>query len=259
VYSISESNGLASGNSLEEAVLQAFLELVERDSVSIWWYNRLQMPEVDLNTLDSPYVQALREYYAQLGREVWVLDVTNDFEIPTFVAVSRCIDAKYELIIYGCGTHLDPGIGISRALTEMNQFLFLQEQGRISSHAVLEREHFMTDYWFHKATVAENAFLLPHPDRSTKSLADYEYTYASDILDDITLCFSKAHELGLEVLIHDMTRPDIEMNVVRVIMPGARHIRPRYAPGRLYDVPVAMGWRDNSLQEHELNPLFIWI
>src|SRR5262249_21172197 len=31
-------NGHAAGNCLEEAVLQAFFELVERDAVAIWWY-----------------------------------------------------------------------------------------------------------------------------------------------------------------------------------------------------------------------------
>lgn len=42
VYGLSFSNGNASGNTLPEAVLQGFFELVERDSVAIWWYNRLK-------------------------------------------------------------------------------------------------------------------------------------------------------------------------------------------------------------------------
>jgi ribosomal protein S12 methylthiotransferase accessory factor len=38
-------------------------------------------------------------------------------------------------------------------------------------------------------------------------------------------------------------------------VPGSRHFWPRYAPGRLYDVPVSMGWRQSPLSEDELNPL----
>ena len=37
-----DSNGCAAGNTLAEAIVQGFLELVERDSYAIWWYNRLQ-------------------------------------------------------------------------------------------------------------------------------------------------------------------------------------------------------------------------
>jgi len=43
--------------------------------------------------------------------------------------------------------------------------------------------------------------------------------------------------------------------VVRVIVPGLRHFYRRFAPGRLYDVPIKLGWREHPLSEHELNPL----
>ena len=35
-----DSNGNAAGSSPEDAVVQGFLELVERDAVALWWYNR---------------------------------------------------------------------------------------------------------------------------------------------------------------------------------------------------------------------------
>jgi len=254
-----ESNGLAAGNTLEEAVLQGFFELVERDCVSIWWYNRLNMPAVDLDSFDNNYFDALREYYEKIGRELWVLDLTNDFGIPTFVAVSRQVNSEKELIIYGCGTHLDPETGVSRALTEINQFLYLQSEGRLSNHTVVQREHFMHDYWFNLATVEELNYLLPAENKVKRTLSDYEYKFNPCILEDLNLCFAKAEELGLEVLVCDMTRPDIGMNVVRVVMPEARQMRPRYAPGRLYDVPVKMGWSEHALSEEDMNPLFVWI
>src|SRR5262249_47704340 len=34
-----DSNGNAAGNTLAEAIVQGFLELVERDAYGIWWYN----------------------------------------------------------------------------------------------------------------------------------------------------------------------------------------------------------------------------
>ena len=59
----------------------------------------------------------------------------------------------------------------------------------------------------------------------------------------------------MEFLVLDQTRPDIGMPVARVIVPGLRHFWERFAPGRLFDVPVAMGWRDSPLAETELNPV----
>ena len=56
-----DSNGCAAGNTLEEAIVQGFLELVERDAYAIWWYNRLQRPELDLGQFDDSYVRDLQK------------------------------------------------------------------------------------------------------------------------------------------------------------------------------------------------------
>ena len=99
---VADSNGCAAGNTLEEAILQGFYELAERDAFAIWWYNRLQVPAVDLDSFDDEYLGAASGHYARYGREIWVLDITSDIKIPTFVALSRRTDATSEDIIYGC-------------------------------------------------------------------------------------------------------------------------------------------------------------
>jgi oxazoline/thiazoline synthase len=76
-----------------------------------------------------------------------------------------------------------------------------------------------------------------------------------DAREQVTACVNLAKQAGLDFLVLDQTRPDIEVPVVRVIVPGLRHFYRRFAPGRLYDVPVKLGWRDRPLSEHELNPL----
>jgi ribosomal protein S12 methylthiotransferase accessory factor len=60
---------------------------------------------------------------------------------------------------------------------------------------------------------------------------------------------------GLDFLALDQTRPDIGVPVARVIVPGMRHFYRRFAQGRLYDVPVKLGWRDRPTPESELNPI----
>jgi ribosomal protein S12 methylthiotransferase accessory factor YcaO len=54
-------------------------------------------------------------------------------------------------------------------------------------------------------------------------------------------------------LVLDQTRPDLGLPVVKVIVPGLRHFWARYAPGRLFDVPVRLGWQSRPLAEEQLN------
>jgi ribosomal protein S12 methylthiotransferase accessory factor len=37
--------------------------------------------------------------------------------------------------------------------------------------------------------------------------------------------------------------------------PGIRHFWRRTAPGRLYDVPVQLGWQDAPTEWDDLNPM----
>jgi len=65
----------------------------------------------------------------------------------------------------------------------------------------------------------------------------------------------RVRERSLEVYTLDLTRRETGVSVVRVIVPGLRPWKPRFAPGRLYDVPVLLGWRAEPLSEAELNPV----
>ena len=64
---------------------------------------------------------------------------------------------------------------------------------------------------------------------------------------------------GMEILVLDQTRPDTGLAVAKVVVPGLRHFWARFAPGRLYDVPVSLGWRERPATEDELNPTAIFI
>ena len=63
----------------------------------------------------------------------------------------------------------------------------------------------------------------------------------------------------MEMLVLDQTRPDIGLRVAKVIVPGMRHMWKRWGKGRLYDVPVKMGWLPEPLTEEELNPCPMWM
>ena len=250
---LSDSNGNAAGSSLEDAVLQGLLELVERDGVALWWYNRTRMPAVDLDSFTDTWIDELRDVYAGLGREIWVLDVTADLRVPAMVAVSRRVDQPHEEIMFGFGAHLDPRIAVRRALTELNQMMpalvGTADFGQFAAHDPDSVR------WWREATVASQPYLLPDPTATPRTPASYGYTPYTDILDEITLIQRRIEDLGMHVLVLDQTRPDIGLPVVKVIVPGLRHFWARFAPGRLYDVPVALGRLATPTAYDDLNPL----
>ena len=255
-----DSNGCAAGNTLEEAILQGFMELVERDAVALWWYNCLQKPQVDLDSFDEPYFQHLKQYYQTIDREIWVLDITSDLNIPVFAAISRRKDCEVENIVLGYGAHFDPKIAISRALTEVNQILpnVLYAKADGSTSYPPSADILAIDWW-KSATIANRAYLVPSDRFTAKVCKDYPSMASDDLLKDIELCQQIAEKNGMEMLVLDQSRPDIGLKVAKVIVPGMRHMWKRLASGRLYDVPVKMGWLSEALTEERLNSFPMWM
>jgi ribosomal protein S12 methylthiotransferase accessory factor len=255
-YCMGCSNGNASGNNLEEAVLQGFCELVERDAVALWWYNRLRKPSVVVESFEEPYLLDLIAYYRSLGRDAWALDITSDLGIPAFAAVSRLRAGPEERILFGLGCHLDARIALLRAFSEMNQMLGLS-QGRGEDKLVIEDEETLS--WLKTATLLNQPYMGSDETTAARRIEDYPRLHSGDLLEDITLCRRIVEERGMEVLVLDQTRPDVGMPVAKVIVPGLRHFWARFGPGRLYEVPVKMGWLPKALAEEELNPVPVFL
>jgi ribosomal protein S12 methylthiotransferase accessory factor len=231
-----DSNGCAAGNSLEEAIVQGFLELVERDAVAIWWYNRVPRPGIDLDSFSDPALRVLRRAYAGLQREAWALDLTSDLGIPTFAAISRSAGSGAGGTIFGFGAHVEARLALLRAFTEMNQSL----------PGV-------------PVSLDDEPYLRPAADVPLRSQRDFPSAAPADLRDEILRCQALAGRHGLDVLVLDQTRPDVGMPVVKVIVPGLRHFWARFAPGRLYDVPVTLGWLPLPRTESELNPVAMFL
>lgn len=253
-----DSNGAAAGSSYEDAVLQGLYELIERDAVAIWWYNRLRKPEVDITSLRDPFLDEMVQWYQKIDREFWVLDLTTDLSIPAFICINRRTSGPTEDIVMGFGAHSDPKTAIMRAITEMNQFM----------PAVLEtdstgRTHYLFDDpecidWWKNATLENQAYLKPC---GVVSLEKGKAASAAsqDIVSELELVISAVESVGCEVLVLDQTRIDVGLPVVKVLAPGLRHFWARFAPGRLYEVPVKSGDLDEPLKETELNPIAMFL
>jgi ribosomal protein S12 methylthiotransferase accessory factor len=253
-WCIACSNGNAAGNTLEEAILQGFLELVERDAVALWWYNRVRRPGVDLGSFGEPWLDRLRVFLSGHGREFWLLDLTSDLGIPVFASVCRRTTGMPEQIIFGFGAHLEPRVALLRAVTEMNQMLsspLLEPPGSEAPDSAADPE---TAHWLQTATIANQPYLLP-ADGPPRTAGSYRCIWADDVTDDVRACQALVEQARMEMLVLDQTRPEVGLPVAKVIVPGLRHFWARFAPGRLYDVPVRLGWLERPLAEEELNPV----
>jgi ribosomal protein S12 methylthiotransferase accessory factor len=257
-YCVACSNGSAAGNTLEEAILQGFLELVERDAVALWWYNRVRRPGVDLASFGEPYLDRLRAFLQAHGRDFWVLDLTTDLGIPVYASITRRTDGPAEQLMPGFGAHLDPKVALLRAVTEMNQMLSSPLLGLPEKGAEKEPVDPETAHWLKTATTANQPYLLP-AEGPRRTAAAHPLAWTDDVADDVRACQALVERAGMEMLVLDQTRPEVGLPVAKVIVPGLRHFWQRLAPGRLYDVPVRLGWLARPLVEDEMNPIAMFL
>ena len=176
-----------------------------------------------------------------------MLDVTSDLGVPTYVAILHWMQNGQENIEFGSGAHFDKRIALLRTLTELNQFLSIGLMGggtgeKPSLDGVTPLR------------LQEYPFLTPSSNPSARRTRAAKFGPLDNTRDQVLACVDIARRAGLDFLVLDQTRPDVEVPVVRVIVPGLRHFYRRFGPGRLYDVPVKLGLRDRPMPESELTP-----
>jgi ribosomal protein S12 methylthiotransferase accessory factor len=202
----------------------------------------LRRPAVALESFGEPYFRALLRDYTRLGWTTWVLDLTHDLRIPVCVALAH--QPQEERFAVGFGAHLEPRLAVQRALTELNQ-LFDPSGPRRAP-------------WDGEKLVSRD-YLFPDPHAPHLHAGDMSHSGGADFRADIEHCRRRVEQTGMEVVVVDRSRPDIDLAVAQVIVPGLRHFWPRFGPGRLYQVPVEMGWRAAPGGESALNPVHLFV
>jgi ribosomal protein S12 methylthiotransferase accessory factor len=238
-----DSNGNAAGNDLDEAIVHGFLELVERECAAVWWYNQVRRPQVNLQSFGPPTVRAVLNLYELLGRSLEVLEITTGRAIPAFVAVSRSEGPSQDDYTLGFGAHFDASVALTRALSELTQLL----PAVLSDHQ---------PRCFLSAEDAQNdmSFLTPDDQLPATVCSDFSPPVARDSKQQVLSCVELAESWELEILILEQTRENMGMPVVKVLVPGMRTWWARFAPGRLYTLPVQLRWLNGPKGECELNP-----
>ncbi len=212
----SNTNGLASGNNLEESILHGILEVIERDAWSIFELTHKNYSQINLDTIENDIINDALLKFENEGIKIKLMDFTADIDIPTIAASADDTVLKDPgLLTLGMGSHLNPEVAVLRALTEVAQSRATQIHGSredtvradFAREAGYERMKRINKYYFKQE---ENQI----------NLSDIEDKSTSFITQDIDIVKEEliAHDIS-KILYTDLTRPEIDVSVVRVVIP----------------------------------------
>jgi len=218
-----DTNGLASGNTLLEAVNHALCEVIERDAISqfefLATYGDDELSSlyrnVMLSTLPEP-VKSLCEKIEKFGLHIVLMEITTDVSIPTFRAV--IVDPAFPsdqgprtCYFPGSGTHPNSLIATQRAVTEAVQSRLAYIQGARDAFNVLDvnklssRRHMLRD-------------LDSTPTIPFASIVSYEH---GNLMDELQTILDRLIDVNFDrVFVSNLTKSDLNVPVVRVRVPG---------------------------------------
>ena len=214
------SNGLASGNTLIEAISQGICEVIERHATAQWKFGRaLEEDRVDLTSIGDPIAREIIEKFESAGLLVAVWDITTDIGISAFACLimpqTEAVWHRAAAAGYGC--HPARQIALLRALTEAAQTRLtvisgLRDDFRGNTYEQLQDIDVM---WSIRDCVT-----VSRPIRHFSDAPDWDVdTFEEDVEWELQ-CLRQA---GVRrVIAVDLTRPAFDLPVVRIIIPGLR-------------------------------------
>jgi len=221
---IADSNGCASGETLESAKCSGLLELIERDAVARWWYGRLPGKAVDLASCRLP--DQIFSYLRDRPRRCRLIDVASDISVPAFVAVTCESD----------GTDIAVGsaaAGTIHAAAQSAIVEVLQMEVSLNFSRAAPGTSEAWDVWRERVTTATPPLSLIG--KGLKSLPHEEAGLGFDS------CLLACERAGISVYWIDQTRPELSVPSVRVLSSDLCLVKPRFGRKRLYPSASRIG------------------
>jgi ribosomal protein S12 methylthiotransferase accessory factor len=110
--------------------------------------------------------------------------------------------------------------------------------------------------WIENKSLTTEPYCVPE---GTVRLDAYVRPEITDLKQAVERCMRAVSDKGLDMIVLDHSRPEIDFATARVVVPGMRHFWARFREGRLYQAPVEMGWLARPLAEDELNPIAFFL
>ncbi|MEW6571326.1 MAG: YcaO-like family protein [Nitrospirota bacterium] len=182
------SNGLASGNTMEEAKLCALLEYIERDSEKVMLFS----PDRHfLLEAEDPIINKTLNTWKKKGVHIQFLDITSEIGVPCYKAFFIHTKGGFSR---GWGAHLDGKIAINRALCELTSPYFLS--GDYATKPLTEEVPRTIKY---------------------EELPNYS---TGNVNNDLLILEKFLIMNGLNPIYVNLTKKDLDIPAVRAIIPG---------------------------------------
>jgi ribosomal protein S12 methylthiotransferase accessory factor len=226
------SNGLASGNNLLEAISHGICEVVERDAITLWTLHGPEYraaTELALATVEDEVCRELLDQFTEAKISVRVWDVTSDVGLACFrcgIAESDQDPLHFGYSGRGFGCHPSRSVALARALTEA-------AQGRLTYIAGSRDDVSRVGYERMRNLKARPNSPEPHAavKREYSAVPDWDgLTLADDMereLTSLTACGIR------RVIALDLTRDEFQIAVAKIVIPGLEGVifEADYAPG----------------------------
>lgn len=213
------TNGLASGNTIEEAILHGIYEIIERDAWSIFEISKKNKKEINKDTIENEEIKNILTKFENENISIKLFDITADIEVPTILASADDKVLKdAALLSLGVGTNLNPEIAVLRALTEVAQSRATQIHG---TREDTNRADFMRKAGYERMKKINKIYFEDSENKINLNEIPNKSSLKT-IKEDINICLNELKKVGLDkVLFKDLTREEIGVSVVRVIIPNA--------------------------------------
>ncbi|MFA5114216.1 MAG: YcaO-like family protein [Candidatus Margulisiibacteriota bacterium] len=219
------SNGLATGNAMEEAIVQAICEVIERENVYRFYEERQVARDIDLRSVKHPLAVRALTNARSYGIEFIIKDISFSLGVPTVCVCGTDPQRRGKLSYRGCGygTHTDPEKALIRALSEYFEGYSLMTNvenefklnwGLIISKLPKKNYGFLTYY---------NAEVLDRPDKPIW-LRDMRDLSRDDIRDEILALLKILKKENHDVIFIDKTNPQLGIPVTRIFVPTFRSL-----------------------------------
>lgn len=212
------SNGLASGNHILEAVVHGLCEVIERDAMTLWRLSS-DLCRMDPSTVDDPHCAQVLDLLERADVEAVVFDLTSDTRVPAYACTifDRPDENRWRSLgVYdGFGCHLSPAIALMRALTEA-------VQSRVTYTSGSRDDIFREDY--RQATnedVRGGIWEEMSQSPPTKTFRCHRDLSTGTFEGDVATLLASLRDTGIDnVVVVDLTKPEIGIPVVKVVVPG---------------------------------------
>jgi ribosomal protein S12 methylthiotransferase accessory factor len=232
-YFLLSTNGLASGNSMSEAILHGICEVIERDAATLFSLDhRLsETHRLDLDSVNDGDCRAILVKLLNAGLVVAVWDITTDIGVATFrCQIMERTAGHHALMIpaEGHGCHPCRTVALVRALTEAAQARVTAISGARDDigpglYGPAE-DPLLLERW-------RNALYSTKGKRQFLQAPNASLATTEDELAHVLSCLSSAG--FADVVMVDLSPTPSELcAVVRIVVPGLEGpLHPHYVPG----------------------------